>query len=560
MTADPLADTAASLRSRLLGYLRSDLSRQHYAYVMQRGQTFTMPATWAALPQEQRIEKVLAAEARRVANGRTFALDTPVLKVARNVAESREQELPLTEEVLPAPSGMLTAAEPLCDLGTAAMVAVTWGPPMEGFGPGVHLTWWAAHHNREADTRADGPQLIPDFDLHLPYVPLVDSRLCQAEVSSGLLYSHLPLRTVVAAWYALTTHSVEIGDKRPEPSLGRALAAQKAQHRSVKVATTASPEALRETLTARAETYTAPLREGGGLGGFRDVAKTPATVPHGVFDPELDHQLDVTGRRIAGWYRQAAAQWHRLELEIIQAYPGIFQHLEELRVREYGQWPSWCWMPSAAVAARLVHFYKIPAPQAMWDGMRIAAVGAWRSGDRHTLLPADNQPAPGAQAPVPRELPERMPAPGMGLITQGHDRAHHVIAFVDHNESEERGPELVLVSDEGAPGSSFRDLTQFTLLLTGETLTDAVRATQQHYDQVAIALGEEPAPNDEALYAKHADLLSRFIPPLTAASAPEAPVVDAGVLVGRKPEAPWPPEPGLLDEMQLWLLGNRNTE
>ena len=118
---------------------------------------------------------------------------------------------------------------------------------------------------------------------------------------------------------------------------------------------------------------------------------------------------------------------------------------------------------------------------------------------------------------------------------------------------------MVLVSDQGAPGSSFRDLTKLTLLLTGETLTDAVRATQKHYDQVAIALGEDPAPNDEALYAEHAGLLSQFIRPLTAACDPEAPVAEAGMLVGRKPEAPWPPEPGLLDEMQLWLLGNRNT-
>ena len=557
MTADPLADATASLRSRLLTYLRSNLSRQHYAYLLQRGQTFTMPATWGALPPQQRIEKVLAAEARRVAHGRTFTLDTPVLKVIRTVAERREQKLPLTAEVLPAPSGILTAAGPLCDLGHAAMVAVTWGPPMEGFGAGVHLTWWVVRHSQGPDTRADDPELVPDFDLHLPYAPLVDSRLWQAEVSSGLIYSHLPLRTVVAAWYALTTHGVEMAEKRPEPSLGRALAAQKAQHRSVKIATTASAGAVRETLTARAEAYAAPLHEGSGLGGFRDVAKTPATVPHGVFDPELDYQLDVFGRRIAGWYRQSAACWHRLELEIIQAYPGIFQHLEELRVREYGRWPSWCWMPSAEIAARLMHRHKIPARQAMREGVRIAAIGAWRSGGRHSLLLADDQPAPGARASVPRELPERMPTLGMGLITPGHDTLR-VIAFVDHNENEAKGPELVLVTDEGAPSCSFRDLSSFTLLLTGETLTDAVRATQQYYDQVAIAEGKDPAPNEEALYAEHADWLARFVRPLTAASLPEAPVAEAGVLVGRKAEVPWPPEPGLLDEMQLWLLGNRN--
>ncbi|MDO0936551.1 hypothetical protein QQY66_34390 [Streptomyces sp. DG2A-72] len=559
MSADPLADTAAHLRSRLLAYLGSDLSRQHYAYVLRRGQTFTMPAAWGALPPEQRIEKVLAAETRRVAGGRTFALDAPVLKVARTVAERREQELPFTEEVLPAPSGMLTAAEPLCDLGQASMAAVTWGPPMEGFGPGVHLTWWAIYHSQEPGDRSDGPELVPDLDLHLPYAPRVDSRLWQADVSSGLLYSHLPLRTVVAAWYALTTRGVEIAEHRPEPALGRALAVQKAKHRSVKVAATASAEAVRETLTARAEAYTAPLRQGGALGGFRNGAKTPATASHGVFDPELDYQLDVTGRRVAAWYRQAAEHWHRLELEIIQAYPGIFQQLEELRVREFGRWPSWCWLPTAAVAAWLVHFYKIPAQQAMWDGTRIAAVGAWRSRGRHSLFPADDQPAPGAWAPVPRELPERMPAPGVGLIIPGHDSPRLVIAFADHRENQETGPELVLISNEGVSGCSFRDLTKFTLLLTGETLTDAVRATHQYYDQVAIALGEDPAPDDEALYAEHAEELSRLVRPLTAACAPDAPVAEAGVLVGRKVEAPWPPEPGLLDEMQLWLLGNRGT-
>ncbi|MGW1053515.1 hypothetical protein [Streptomyces sp. NPDC002521] len=559
MTAAPLADTAAHLRSRLLAYLRSPLSRQYYAYVLQRGQTFTMPATWGALPSDQRIEKVLAAEARRVANGRTFGLDTPLLSVARAVAEQRGQELPFTEDVLPAPSGLFTAPKPLCDLGQASMVAVTWGPPMESFGSGVHLTWWAVHHGQESDVPDDGLKLVPDFDLHLPYAPLVDSRLWQTEMPSNLLYSHLPLRTVVAAWYALTTHGVQIDEQRPEPSLGRALAAQKAKNRSVHIATTESAEVVREALIARAATHAASLSEGGAVGGFRDVATTPATVSHGVFAPELDYQLDVMGRRVANLYRHAAGYWHRLELEIIQTYPGIFQHLEEMRVREYGRWPSWCWMPSAEVAAWLVEFHGVPARQAMWDGVRIAAVGAWRSGGRHALLPADNQPTSGAEGPVPRDLPERMPTPGMGLIIQGSDSTRLILAFVDDHENNGKCPELVLVSDEGVPGRSFRELTKFTLLFTGESLTDAVRATQQYYDRAAIAIGEAPAPNDETLYAEHAELLSGFIRPLTAVCAPEVPVAEAGVLVGRKSEAPWPPEPGLLDEMQLWLLGNRTT-
>ncbi|MFI7094853.1 hypothetical protein [Streptomyces lydicus] len=91
---------------------------------------------------------------------------------------------------------------------------------MEGFSPGVHLTWWTAmrHEAQEPNAAAQGRliPMVPDFDLHLPFLPRFDTRLYHQELPSGLLYSAVPLRTVVAAWYALTADSTTLSEQRPQ--------------------------------------------------------------------------------------------------------------------------------------------------------------------------------------------------------------------------------------------------------------------------------------------------------------------------------------------------------
>ncbi|NUK28529.1 hypothetical protein, partial [Streptomyces lunaelactis] len=132
-------------------------------------------------------------------------------------------------------------------------------------------------------------------DLHLPLPPIVDGRLWDIDVPSGHQYSQIPLRTVVATWYALSTEAVEMTERRPEPSLGRTLAAQKAKQRGVRVASAAAADMVLEAITANAAERSAQLRAehgGGEMGALDSVAPTPRLASHGVFEQARDGQLD----------------------------------------------------------------------------------------------------------------------------------------------------------------------------------------------------------------------------------------------------------------------------
>ncbi|MFE4018646.1 hypothetical protein ACFXPZ_14655 [Streptomyces sp. NPDC059101] len=560
MAVHPLADRAATLRSKTLTFLRAPVSREFWAYLMNEGHSFTMPAVWSALPGAQRVESMVAAEGKRVADGTTFAMVEPLAQAARAVGEDRSISLPFTPDVVPAPAGMLVAEEPLMHINSHPVVAVTWGPAMDGFAAGVHLTWWTAmpEEAQEPDAAARGRlvPMNPDFDLHLPFLPLFDARLHTGELPSGLIYSTVPLRTVVAAWYALTAGSTKLSEQRPQATTTQALKEQKAKRRGVQVATTSGAAAARRDITERAAQKMLEMSQQYDMFDPQpEVAATPVKVSLGVYDASLDHQLDAGQRRIAHIYREAVDHWHRLEMQAIQRYPGVFEDLEALRVREHGRWQPWCWVPSMRVAAWLMEMYDAPADRAAWDGARIAALGAWRSGGRHSVLTTLPLQATAIDH-VPADLPETMPAPGLGMIIDDSGTVHLQLACLDDSSGGE-GPadaELLLVSNYGEPARMIDDLTKITLFLTGETLLDAVKITQAYYDDAAAQNGEQPPHADAAAYAEHAYAVGLFAGLLSAICAPGAELQDAGALTGRKLPAAWPPEPGLLSETTLWLL------
>ncbi|MEY9839568.1 hypothetical protein [Streptacidiphilus sp. EB103A] len=574
MTEHSLADAAATLRSTTLTLLRSPLSRECWSFVYERGHRFTMPAKWAALPRHQQIEQLLKAEDRRIASGTTFALDSAAAQAVSAVAHNLDLPLPFSAEILPAPSGMIVAADPLVDLASGTMVAISWGPPMDGFGAGVHLTWWGHANAQDFPGAPTGREVIlmPDFDMHLPFAPLVDARLWHREVSSGALYSQVPLRAVVAAWYALTTPGIETVEHRPAAVHGRALAAQKAKSRGVRIATAATTGAAEAAIVARAADFAAqlltPSPDADSLTGFNEATPTPHTAPHGVFAPEHDHQLDAEGRRTAFLYRTGAEHWHRLEQEAAQTYPGIFAQLEELRALEHGQWRSWCWVPGERVSAWLVQAHGATVRRAVWDGPRIAALGAWRSGGRHALLANPTAEPHGPSTPVPAGLLAAMPACGLGLILPAGQRIRLALTCLDDGLAGRQDPDdyaaassgqLVVVSDEGERARGLRELTKYSIFLTGQTLQGAVKATQQYFDRAAVRNGQAPQPADDAGCAEHAVEIGSFTGPLTAICASGAVPADVGALTGRKEPAPWPPEPSLLAEVQLWRLAGTSA-
>ncbi|MFJ2175958.1 hypothetical protein ACIOHE_24080 [Streptomyces sp. NPDC087851] len=538
------------------------MSHEFWSMFMREGRSFIMPASWSALPRGRQIESVIAAECKRVADGTTFAMAADLAQAVRAVGRDQSIALPFTPDVLPAPSGMLafSSEEPLMRVGPDnPIVAVTWGPPMEGFSAGVHLTWWTAMRDEDqeanAATRGRLVPMVPDFELHLPFLPHFDTRLHHQERRSGLIYSAIPLRTVVAAWYALTADSTELSEQRPQATVTQALKDLNAKKRGVRVATTGGTDSAHRDITERAARKMREISEQYDM--FEpspEFATTPQVVSHGVFETSLDHQLDAGHRRIAHIYREAADHWHRLETQVTQRYPGIFENLEELRVREHSRWNPWCWMPTVRVAAFLVELYNTPLREAMWDGPRIAALGAWRSGGRHSVL-TTLTPQMTVRDRVPVDLPEAMPAPGLGMVIDDNGILHMLLACLnDDSDYGVEDAELLLISNDGQPRRMIEDVSKITMFLTGKDLLDAVKITHAYYDEAAVQNGTKPLAVDEAAYAAHAHSMGIYTNLLSDICAPGAELQDAGALTGRKLPAPWPPEPNVLSETTLWLL------
>ena len=512
----------------------------------------------------------MQAEDRRVAGGVTFGLDKAVTHAVRAVASDRTHPLAFTEDVLPGPSGMFVTQVPLHELDGADVVAATWGPPMTGFGPGIHLTWWsvARDPHRSGTTRAGRPvPVIRDFDLHLSFAPFMDARLWLPEVPPNYEYSALPLRAVVAAWYALSTGAADLSEQRSQPATSRALAALKAKHRSVRTATGESVEAVHHALLAATAKNADHVRQEhpGELGGL-SMGSAPRT-PYPETDTELAVEfgdaLESAAWQLAGVYLGEARFFERLELEVSQLYPALFEQLEELRARYFGEWPAWCWMPSAKIAAWLHTQYETPLDEAIWDASRIAALGAWRSGGRHLVL-ADPWLASETATSVPTGLPALMPTPGIGLQIPVEEQPRHVIAYLDVQDGPEGDvvPELILIDDDGDPAKGFRQLSKRTLFLTGHTLTDAVRTTEQYYDRVAIAEGRPPAPNDEALYAEHAAFLGFFTGLLSAVCDPGDGLHrdESGAMTTSGSWRSWPPQPTEDQKLMMWFRGSPDSD
>ncbi|MBF9071840.1 hypothetical protein [Streptacidiphilus fuscans] len=556
MLVDPLADQAATLRSQTLAWVRSDYARVFWAKVIEQGGTFVMPAAWQALPHAEQAEALLKMETRRVSDASTFALEPGVLQAVREIGQDTSIPLPFTPDLLPSPTGMLCLSEeePLASAGGGLLTAVTWGPPLDGFGSGIHLAFWCPPPPELRRPEIPWFPLIQDFDLHLPFAPHWDSRLVDQKVPSGLLYTAVPVRTAVAAFYALTSTAASLGERRPRASVTQQLKQQGAKKRGVMVAA-GEPSRLRQSITSRTAELAAELvpEPDRMLVPAPELGELTPIPVHSVFAAERDVELTPAQRRIAHLYREAADHWHRLELQAAQRYPGIWARLEELHARERDRWPSWCWMPSLQVTAVLATSYGTDLDQALWDGPRLAALGAWRSGGRHSFLaPRTRDTTP--TDPVPTALVGSLPTPGIGLILDTTSGNHHLIAYMDTAADPSLAQaELVVISDWGRPNAMLESTIKITLYLTTGSVLEAVRATHAHYDDAARAnTGEEPPTPSDASVLDHAGFMSQLLWALVdiATGGWE----DAGASTGRKLAAPWPPGPGVLPEMTLWTF------
>ncbi|WP_414167192.1 hypothetical protein ACMATS_06160 [Streptoverticillium reticulum] len=557
-------------------HLRSPYGAGKIAVQIDRGLSFTMPSQWRRLPADEQARRLAAAETRRIAEARLYAFDDAAVDAVRAVADDMQIQMPVTKDVLPAPSGMLVFSSPVSvPADDGIITAATWGPAMDGFGEGVHLSWWsdtrayaekavaageATADDAERVVRTSGPLLL-HVDMHLPFVPAVDGRLYPiSELEGQDLVSAPAIRAIVAAWYALKHGLVTTVEMRAEASVGRALAAEKAKHRGVVLTTADDAGAVTKAVAERASALAAEHVP--TVGGLTSPNRIRPTETDEAFLVSRDDELPPSARWLPEVYRAAAHPLKALEEEASQRYPGVFEVLEELRAREFGQWPSWCWMPMSRVATALVTQYgSRDHDDIVQDAIVIAGLGAWRAKGR-TAVTIDWIPEPQERTELaPADFPDRLPFHGVELVhtEQADDGsvsyAGGVLAFMDYNKDRAE----LLFLDHYNRGPGIRDVREWQLLLTGSTLAEAAEAT------AAVSLLPEKETGGrwtrEDLAAHLADRLGDYLPYLSMYAAPDAnkaAIREAGAVLGRRPEQSWPPEPGSGPHMTMWMARPRD--
>ena len=539
---------------------------------MAHGSSYTMPADWRRLPASEQARGLVKAEARRIADARLYAFDDAAVSALRAVADDLDVLLPVTADLVPSPSGMLFFASPVSVSDDEGIItAATWGPPMDGFGDGVHLTWWtgtkafvergvAAGRTSRADAeyrkRFFGPLML-HVDMHLPFVPLVDIRLVPlAELQGSDRDSAPAIRAIIAAWYALKHGLVPVREERADPELGRALAGEKAKHRGVQVARAENAQALAAAVREQAHLAAQRLPEQ-ATGGLSNPDQVLPGELDEVLKPSRDEELDPGLRWVARLYRDAAQPLATLEEEAQQRYPGIFDHLGEVRAREYGNWPEWCWVPYTRVARALADLGSVKdVDLVLQHAVVIAGLGAWKACGRNAVV-LDWLPDPGARTDLaPADVPDKLPVRGAALLRteiKGGVPVYSggMLAFLDYNTTEQQAELLCLDHNRGL---GMKDVYEWQLLLAGSTVTEAAEAT------AAVSLLPVKPSGEQTTREEFAEIIAgtfgRYFPFLATLADPVgngAVVAEVAAALGRRPPQAWPPPPSGGRHMTLWL-------
>jgi hypothetical protein len=560
-----LVDRAAEQRLRMLELFRGPNGAVMVGEFLRRGDDLVRPAKWRSLPIQEQAARFAAAEARRIADARLFALDGQIAEAARTVA-AEPVPLRLPSTLLPAPTGMIVFSEPVAVSSDGGIItAATWGPLPEGTADGVQLTIWTDHRLHAEQDNGPGGILTPrqqtiverapllfHFDFTLPFHPAIDGRLMPGVPMAEDWATNAPaLRAIVAAWYALSHSLVDTKELRPSATTSRALATAKARHRGVQYATV---DDARTTADAIAEAARTTNEELGAnlsytLGEFAGLAQNQLQGIDPVFASDRDAELPQEARWLPTLYRAAALPMQQLELECEELYPGVFGALEEIRVRKAGQWPYWCWMPITQVAAALIEVYRAEkSDQLVIDAEAIAGLGAWRSSGRHALA-LDWVPSTKQNPLAPSQHAGRWPVPAVTLVHLNDDRVYtgDLLAYLNVPIYEEAEAELRLINVQA------RDATM-QLLLTGESLEDATATTAR------ISLnppGPDGKPMTDAEVAQAiGDTYRPYLPILSRLAVPDPDVLDiaeAGETLDRREPRTWPPSQDSSHYMTMWL-------
>lgn len=577
---DPLAQHACVTRLGLLRFLRSPAAAHKVAQIQACGLPYTMPAAWGALPLAEQARRVVAAEARRVSEARLWAFDQAAAEAVLRVATDPTAVLPVTADLVPSTHGMIVAATPIAYTDEGYPVtAVTWGPPADGFGQGVHVTWWSdlrlatAADGLEADEytpaererylAVNGP-LTVEVDMHLPFAPLIDARLMRTvDLDEHDRVFVSGIRAAACLWHALAAGDVvATSEERCDPATNRELAALKAHHRSATVARAPRADSA-DALAAHGRTLLATL-----LGDHAAPLYGPAAVPEArdiTWDRARDHELPSDLRWLPVLARTADDAVRRLEQEAEQRYPGVFGLIEELRAREFGAWPSGCWMPLMRVVEVLGKHYRstvvaVGMDTAVQHALVVAGLGAWRAAGRHSVL-LEALPDPLPTPPPIHELPQWAPITAVHTVYVDHsDDGTPVyggaqLGFLDHRAGP-TGDETtdLLLFDIYADKPGLEAVGERQLVLAGATLDDAARAT------AAVSLHGDATGRrwtDDEIAATTADSFRHHLALLAVLKDPDRhgrTVTEAAAAVGLRPISSWPPPPGPNPHATVWRI------
>ncbi|RJQ66221.1 hypothetical protein D5S17_35960 [Pseudonocardiaceae bacterium YIM PH 21723] len=511
-----------------LHFLRENASLR-WAEMMHAGWSFTLSPQARRQPGIQARATYLAeAELRRLERARLYHLD-PVATATSKTTVSRMQDV---RELVPSTSGLLVWSQPVHHDDGVGIIAASWGPADDG---GLWISWWsdaaaaARHVGWDADTvvQTDG-HLALHQETHI--LPMSWPPAADEPTDPGYpIFSPL-----FGAWQAMANETI-IATEQPV----RAAIRKQARAIGVQVAPVLACTAIQ-----------APL------------ADTGASIPEdGLPDARI---VAEPYQWIEGLYEATAWRIAKIEYELRERFPGIFELLNHEAARENPDWPRWCWLPLQRVADILEENYPDPSSAGFVHRTRhlaiLAAVAAWKASGCPVVHPhtdLQDRTRPGIDV-LPADLPARLPVHCLYVTFPTLAGSLGWFVFAEWNPNEQRS-ELTFVFDTHTE-DGVDNLTVQPLHLVGQSVREALSATQSAMLMRLMTLSGQdglPVTGPGTEFDAQIDQLLAKIGPQVALvdflSSPDAEFLDTRVLLGLPSTLTWPPPP-VERPIQLWLL------
>jgi hypothetical protein len=490
------------------------------------GQEFALAPSWESGTAAKKARHLAEAELDRIESGPLIAITPQAMAVLKPLLDDPTWQAVLSEELLPAPSGMLVFPAPVFEHRDAKIATFVWGPNHsdEPKQP-LALNGWVKPDKHTTFATGGAPKdapLVPALALPLALSPHLNWHLTATMESNDYLV--VCARSVTALWYALDCGAL----------VARHVKVAKGPTVTVlEPGDEASADLVRAAITLAWDVHAVA----GGHSGDEDAATV--TAAGGVYAIERDDEAPGPLRTLPQAYRDLAVKMALTESSATDRWPGVWSELDriisaDLAAKSSGEpGGDWVSISVTGTAKVLADRFGVDDSEARRYAPAVAGLAAWRAAGRHAmlLLAAD--------------------VAGFGVVENPADSGKHMAAAPV--------PFMLMISEpgKGTPTTLYYTSTEpdgprfwaLNLVLTRDDL-DCFHPEWINLEGNGAGRGLD----DEAGAGTTDGMVCRFgfNVSLRVSLEPEQ-VVEVGELLGRRTDTvPWPtvPDPGCLT---LWM-------